>query len=104
MLKYSKNYLPHIARLCLISTFLEDGVRMWFQWKEQSEYIGYSWGISAFFGSLFVITNLLGQLVPCVFVLIRKNVKVAVYVLFGIIVLQVIQFLFNPNVLLLYDF
>jgi len=92
VLKYSKNYLPTLARLCLVSTFLEDGIRMWFQWNEQSSYISYSWGAGAYLGTLFVILNLFGQLVPCSFVLIRKHVNIAVYVLFGIIALQTLAY------------
>jgi len=90
--KYSKNYLPHIARLCLISTFLEDGMRMWMQWSEQTDYIAYSWGCPAFFGGLFVVLNFFGQLVPCGFILTRKYVNVAVYCLFAIIGLQTIAY------------
>ena len=42
-LRNSKHYLPHLARLCLVSTFLEDGLRMWFQWTEQKDYINITW-------------------------------------------------------------
>lgn len=87
-LKYSKNYLPTMARLCLISTFIEDGIRMWFQWGEQRDYIAYSWSTGTFFGTLFVVLNLFCQLIPCGFILARKQVNIACYVLFGIIALQ----------------
>ncbi|TMS01312.1 Surfeit locus protein 4 [Larimichthys crocea] len=61
-LRVTKHYLPHVARLCLVSTFLEDGVRMWFQWAEQSEYIESTWSCGRFIANVFVLLNLLGQL------------------------------------------
>lgn len=61
-LRVTKQYLPHVARLCLISTFLEDGVRMWFQWGEQRDYIDSTWGCGYLAASTFVLLNLLGQL------------------------------------------
>lgn len=92
ILKQSKNYLPTVARLCLTSTFIEDGLRMWFQWGEQRDYISYSWSAGSFFGTLFVVLNLFGQLIPCGLILTRKHVNTAVYILFGIIALQTVAY------------
>ncbi|KAJ8039273.1 Surfeit locus protein 4-like [Holothuria leucospilota] len=92
VLRRSKTILPHLARLCLISTFLEDGIRMWFQWQEQRDYIEQTWNCGWFLSSLFVFINLVGQLIGCVMVLSRKQVPVACGLLFFIIALQTIGY------------
>ena len=89
VLRRSKHYLPHLARLCLIATFLEDGLRMWVQWNEQRDYIELTWQCGSALATLFVITNMVVQIVGCFMVLLRKYVHVAVGMLFGVIVVQV---------------
>lgn len=91
-LRVTKHYLPHVARLCLVSTFLEDGIRMWFQWSEQSEYIDSTWNCGLFLANLFVLINLLGQLGCCVLILSRNFVQYACGALFGIIALQMVAY------------
>ncbi|KAM6954290.1 surfeit 4, like [Aplochiton taeniatus] len=91
-LRVTKQYLPHVARLCLISTFLEDGVRMWFQWSEQRDYIQGTWGCGYFLAACFVLLNLLGQLGGCVLILSRTIVQHACFGLFGIIAMQTIAY------------
>ncbi|XP_037121547.1 surfeit locus protein 4 isoform X1 [Syngnathus acus] len=91
-LRVTKQYLPHLARLCLISTFLEDGIRMWFQWHDQRDYIETTWNCGYFLASLFVLINLLAQLGGCILILSRNFVQQACFVLFGIIALQTIAY------------
>ena len=84
--------LPSVARACLVSTFFEDGIRMWTQWNEQREYMDISWGCGYFLASLFVIINLLGQLGGVIMVMGRIKVDWACFGLFGIVVLQTIAY------------
>ncbi|XP_069834396.1 surfeit locus protein 4-like [Dendropsophus ebraccatus] len=91
-LRVTKRYLPHLAHLCLVSTFLEDGLRMWLQWNEQRDYISMSWSCGTFLATLFVLINMLGQLAGCVLVLARRFVPYACLGLFTIIVLQTIVY------------
>jgi len=88
----SKHVLPHLARLCLVSTFFEDGIRMWVQWSEQREYMDISWGCGWFLATLFVVVNLLGQLGGVAMVMLRLKVDIACGLLFGIVFLQTIAY------------
>merc|ERR1719270_3274196 len=90
--RHSKHILPHLARFCLVSTFFEDGVRMWVQWSEQREYMDISWNCGWFLATLFVVLNLIGQLGGVVMVLIRFKVDIACGLLFGIVTLQTIAY------------
>ena len=89
VLRATKVYLPHLARFCLVATFIDDGLRMWVQWSEQKDYINYTWHCGDFLGHVFVLVNMVCQLVACGMVLARKQVLIAVGMLFGIILLQV---------------
>lgn len=62
---------------------------MWTQWDTQKRYMMNAWSIGTFLATVFVVVNLFGQLVPCVFVLIRKQTDIACGVLFFTIALQV---------------
>ena len=92
MTRSTKHVLPHIARFCLVSTFFEDGVRMWVQWSEQREYMDISWGCGWFLATLFVVINLVGQLGAVAMVLTRYKVDIACGLLFFIVVLQTIAY------------
>ena len=54
------------------------------------DYINMTWSCGYIFATLLVVVNLVAQLAGCVMVLIRKQVPIAVGILFGVIVLQVI--------------
>merc|ERR1712106_506484 len=88
----SKHVLPHLARFCLVSTFFEDGVRMWVQWSEQREYMDISWGCGWFLATLFVVINLIGQLGAVAMVLTRFKVDITCGILFFVVILQTIAY------------
>ena len=67
--------LPHLARMLLVATFLEDGIRMWTQWTEQREYIMILWGCGHFLASIFVFINLIGQIGAVSMVVNRFQVR-----------------------------
>merc|ERR1712083_275407 len=88
----SKHVLPHLARFCLVSTFFEDGIRMWVQWSKQREYMDISWGCGWFLATLFVVVNLIGQLGAVAMVLTRFKVDIACGILFFVVILQTVAY------------
>lgn len=92
VLRHGKHVLPHVARLFLVSTFVEDGIRMWFQWGPQRDYMDSSWKCGWYLGTLFVLVNMLGQLGACALVLIRRQVAIACAILCGIVAMQTVAY------------
>ncbi|XP_076232275.1 surfeit locus protein 4 [Calliopsis andreniformis] len=92
VIRNGKHILPTLARLCLIATFLEDGLRMWLQWSEQREFMNTTWNCGTFLATTFVLVNLVGQLGGCVMVIGRWKVSIACGILFFIVVLQTLAY------------
>jgi len=87
-----KPAIPVIGRFLLVVTFLEDALRILFQWHDQLRYLekyqGMPWGISHVFLAVNVIVMISGSFL----VIAKKKVEYAVAGLFGVIVLQSIGY------------
>jgi len=91
-LRACKHHIKPAARALLLSTFIEDGVRMATQWGDQTQYIEATWGCGSLGAGAFVALNLVGQLAPTALILLRRSdaeVRGSVYALAAILALQV---------------
>ncbi|KAI8324207.1 SURF4-domain-containing protein, partial [Martensiomyces pterosporus] len=83
-----KPYIPWVARTLLVSTFIEDAVRIVVQWQNQlfflQAYRGFPWGISHF----FLLLNVVTMLACSGLAISRRYTEYAVGGLFSVIVVQ----------------
>jgi len=82
-------FLPSVARFCLVATFFEDALRMWFQWVEQLAYLQDHHQCSDGLAVAIVLLNLVGQLVGSALVILHLFTNFAVTLLAGLVLLQV---------------
>ncbi|XP_017119909.1 surfeit locus protein 4 homolog [Drosophila elegans] len=82
-------FLPSVARSCLVATFFEDALRMWFQWVEQQAFLQDRHQCSATLAVAIVLLNLVGQLAGCALILLHLFTNFAVTMLAGLVLLQV---------------
>ncbi|KAJ1932626.1 ER-derived vesicles protein erv29, partial [Kickxella alabastrina] len=72
-----KPYIPLVARTLLVSTFLEDAIRIVMQWQNQlyflQAYRGFPWGISHF----FLLANVITMLVCSTLAIFRRQTEYA---------------------------
>jgi len=90
--KLARPVLPHLARILLIATFLEDGIRMWTQFTEQREYLMIIWGCGHFIASMFVVTNLVFEISAVAMVVNRFLVDVACAMLVFVVFIQTVAY------------
>ncbi|KAJ1832874.1 ER-derived vesicles protein erv29 [Coemansia sp. RSA 2711] len=83
-----KPYIPWVARALLVSTFIEDSVRIMVQWQNQLYFLqafrGFPWGVS----HVFLLLNVVAMIVCSALAIGRRYTELAVGGLLSVIVLQ----------------
>lgn len=87
-----KPYLPIIGRFLMVVTFLEDSLRIFYQWDDQvwylQKYRGLYWG----FTQIFLILNVIAMLSGSFMAIARKRTSLAVVLLFLVMLSQSIAY------------
>eukprot|EP00730_Choanoeca_flexa_P016541 TRINITY_DN7842_c0_g2_i1.p1 TRINITY_DN7842_c0_g2~~TRINITY_DN7842_c0_g2_i1.p1 ORF type:complete len:271 (+),score=36.53 TRINITY_DN7842_c0_g2_i1:55-867(+) len=89
--KYNTIIKP-TARVFLLSTFIEDGVRMFLQFNDQSRYMRNTWRCGSTLAQAFIILNMVLQILPSIAIVVRKQVPAAVACLCSVVIMQMVAY------------
>lgn len=91
-------YLPFTCRLLLVSTFMEDGVRILFEMRHQIDFLRHEYRIPGFIAATLLLTNIIISFIAVFFILARKRIargkyeNPAAYALIGCVLYQQIMY------------
>lgn len=92
LLRLGHRHLKPAARICLLSTFFDDGIRMIYQFGDQTSFFIEQLGAHRFFSAFLALFLMLGQLIPSTMILKRLHVRPCIFVLLGVVIVQLIAY------------
>mmetsp|Transcript_13049 Transcript_13049/g.40202 ORF Transcript_13049/g.40202 Transcript_13049/m.40202 type:complete len:289 (-) Transcript_13049:184-1050(-) len=95
--KIGAPYLPLIAKVFLILTFIEDGVRVLYELDSQRQFLKSEYGVPDIIGSILVVSTVLLSFAGAALVLTKKYEKQGSYILLGFLFYQQVLYgLYSP--------
>lgn len=91
-------YLPFTCRLLLVSTFIEDGVRILFEMDHQVGFLSHEYRLPGFIAGFLLLTNIFISFIAVALILARKRIalgkyeNLAAYALIGCVLYQQIVY------------
>lgn len=89
LVKYTKQYYPTIARICLLSGIINEACSYLYYYEIRSQVMHHHFGTNTFLNSIFVITIYVTQIFCAIMLFLRKNVDISAAVIGGSIIIQV---------------
>ncbi|KAI8870109.1 SURF4-domain-containing protein, partial [Ramicandelaber brevisporus] len=87
-----KPYVPAIGRFLLVSTYLEDTIRLMMQWHQQLEYLQDFRHVPRYISHGFLLFNIVAMTGCSLMAIARKHTEIAVGGLFAVVVSQMVVY------------
>ncbi|ORY04813.1 SURF4-domain-containing protein [Basidiobolus meristosporus CBS 931.73] len=89
-----KPHIPAIARFLLVATFIEDSIRIIFQWSDQLRFLQYHRGFNWALAYFFLVFNVMVMLTGSFMAITKKHTKFAAAGLFCTVISQTLAYNF----------